>query len=460
MAGSPCGQARRPGLSWPSSAKRATHAHHCNLRAEPAVASPPRSETAKRFGANLVASEADGGRIAENIVLFARLLRSAGLPVGPQKAVLATEAVLAAGLDSQKALYWTLHAVFVNKRSEREIFNQAFVMFWKDPEFLKQMMSLMVPNLKGGGAPDDKELSRRMAESLFKNSERNVPQADDLIEVDAAETYSETEILRGKDFEQMSASELARAKRTIERLQLPFEEIRTRRYERARNGDKLDVRKMLRDSAAMGGDLLLPAFRTRAWRRPPIVVLCDISGSMDTYARVFLHFLYSLTNDRDRVHSFLFGTRLTNVTRALKYRDPDVAIARVTKDVLDWSGGTRIGHSLTEFNRKWARRVLGQNALVLLFTDGLDREGGEGIAAEARRLAGSCRKLIWLNPLLRFEQYAPIASGARVLSEYASEMRSCHNVASLEDLACALASDSRRDFAGTRTKRLQERSAA
>ena len=414
----------------------------CEIRTT--VPPKPQPDSGPQLAANLFAASADGGRIAENIVLFARLLRAAGLPVGPQKVVLATQAVLAAGLESQKTLYWTLHAVFVNKRSEREIFNQAFVMFWKDPEFLKQMMSLMVPNLKGGGAPDDKELSRRMSESLFKNSERNVPKAEDQIEVDAADTYSEAEVLRAKDFEQMSAAELSRAKRTIERLTLPFEEIRTRRYERANRGEKLDVRKMLRDGAARGGEFLMPAFRTRAWRRPPIVVLCDISGSMDTYARVFLHFLYSLTNDRDRVHSFLFGTRLTNVTRALKFRDPDVAIARVTKDVVDWSGGTRIGHSLAEFNRKWARRVLGQNALVLLFTDGLDREGGEGIAAEARRLAGSCRKLIWLNPLMRYDGYAPIASGARFISEHASEMRSCHNVASLEDLARALSGNTQR----------------
>ena len=396
-----------------------------------------------KLEANLIASQVDGGRIAENIVMFARLLRSAGLPVGPQKVVLATQAVIAAGLDSQKTLYWTLHAVFVNKRSEREIFNQAFVMFWRDPGFIEQMMSLMLPGLKSAPAADDKAMSRRLAESLFKNNANNAPMADDVVEVDASETFSQDEILRAKDFDQMSAQELARAKRSIERLRMPFEEIRTRRFAAAPRGEKLDIRRMLRDSASKGGDLLLPAYRTRAWKRPPIVVLCDISGSMDTYARVFLHFLYSLTNDRDRVHSFLFGTRLTNITRQLKYRDPDVAIARVTNDVKDWSGGTRIGHSLTEFNRKWARRVLGQNALVLLFTDGLDREGGEGIASEARRLAGSCRRLIWLNPLLRYDRYSPIASGARVLAGHASEMRSCHNVNSLEDLARALSRDHR-----------------
>ena len=394
--------------------------------------------------ANLIASEVDGGRIAENIVMFARLLRSAGLPVGPQKVVLATQAVMVAGLASQTTLYWTLHAIFVNKRSEREIFNQAFVMFWRDPGFIEQMMSLMVPGLKSAPAPDDKEMSRRLSESLFKSKADNAPQAEDLVEVDAAETFNQDEILRAKDFDQMSAEELSRAKRAIERLRMPFEEIRTRRFTPARRGERLDVRKMLRENASKGGDHLLPAFRSRAWKRPPIVVLCDISGSMDTYARVFLHFLYSLTNDRDRVHSFLFGTRLTNITRQLKYRDPDVAISRVTNEVKDWSGGTRIGHSLEEFNHKWARRVLGQNALVLLFTDGLDREGGDGIAAEARRLAGSCRRLIWLNPLLRYDRYAPIASGARVLADYASEMRSCHSVNSLEDLARALSKDGRK----------------
>ena len=173
-----------------------------------------------KLEANLIASQVDGGRIAENIVMFARLLRSAGLPVGPQKVVLATQAVIAAGLDSQKTLYWTLHAVFVNKRSEREIFNQAFVMFWRDPGFIEQMMSLMLPGLKSAPAADDKAMSRRLAESLFKNNANNAPMADDVVEVDASETFSQDEILRAKDFDQMSAQELARAKRSIERLRM------------------------------------------------------------------------------------------------------------------------------------------------------------------------------------------------------------------------------------------------
>jgi uncharacterized protein len=387
---------------------------------------------------NIITASADGGRIGENILYFGRLLRAAGLPVGPDKIALATQAVMATGLSDIKTLYWTLHAVFVNRRTERDIFNQAFVMFWKDPSFINQMMSLMLPALRADTTPDDKALSRRMSESLFKSREKPAAQQDDQLEIDAIDTFSASEVLREKDFEQMSVEELAQAKRAMQRLVLPFEDLTTRRYERALRGNRLDLRRMLRTTSARGSDYLLPVYRRRRTARPPVVVLVDISGSMDTYARVFLHFLYALTNDRDRVHSFLFGTRLSHVTRALKDRDPDVAIGRISKDVLDWSGGTRIGHCLEDFNQHWARRVLGQNAIVLLFTDGLDREGGEGLATAARRLSASARRVIWLNPLLRYDQYQPIQTGARALTEHITEMRACHNLRSLEDLALAL----------------------
>ena len=399
---------------------------------------PPPAHRQVRLDPNLIAADVDGGRIAENIVFFARLLRASGLAVGPDKILLATEAVIAAGIRDQRTLYWTLHAVFVNRRSEREIFNQAFVMFWRDPGFINQMLSLMVPGLRPEQAPDDKALSRRLSESLFKHADRPAPQKDDQLEIDAEGTFSENELLRTKDFEQMSTEELIRARAALRRMTLPFEEFRTRRFVPSRNGERIDLRRILRESASKGRDHLQLHHKTRVMRRPPLVVLCDISGSMDTYARVFLHFLHALTNDRDRVFSFLFGTHLSHVTRSLKSRDPDVAIAKVGGDVTDWSGGTRIGTSLQEFNRRWGRRVLGQNATVLLFTDGLDRDGGQGLELAVRRLKASCRRLIWLNPLMRYDRYQPIAAGAEALSHHVTEMRSCHNLKSLEDLASAL----------------------
>ncbi len=400
-------------------------------------AAAPQSRTV-RLDPNLIAAHIDGGRIAENILFFARLLRASGLPVGPDKVLLGTRAVIAAGIRDQRTLYWTLHAVFVNRRSEREIFNQAFVMFWRDPGFINQMLSLMVPGLRAEQAPDDKALSRRLSETLFKHADRPAPQKDDQLEIDAEGTFSQSELLASKDFEQMSTEELARARSAIRRMTLPFEEIRTRRFVSSSKGERIDLRRILRESASKGADHLQLHYKSRMTRRPPLIVLCDISGSMDTYARVFLHFLHALTNDRDRVFSFLFGTRLSHVTRSLKSRDPDVAIAKVGADVTDWSGGTRIGASIEEFNRRWARRVLGQNATVLLFTDGLDREGGQGLELAARRLKASCRRLIWLNPLMRYDRYQPIAAGAEALSQHVTEMRSCHNLKSLEDLAAAL----------------------
>ncbi|MFP3920263.1 MAG: vWA domain-containing protein [Dichotomicrobium sp.] len=391
--------------------------------------------------ANIVAAEIDGGRIADNIVMFARLLRAAGLPAGPDKTALATEAVLAVGIDDPKRFYWTLHAVFVSRRVEHDIFNQAFVMFWRDPGFLDQLMSLMLPTARSGQAPDDKALSRRMAEALFASRGEEAPRHEEQVDLRATGSWSDRTRFQDKDFEQMSAAELRETRRQIAALALPFERLRSRRFAPVSAHGRLDLRRMLRDMAARGPDYLRPAFRRRRWVRPPIVVLCDISGSMDTYARVFLHFIYALTNDRDRVHAFLFGTELTPVSRLMKDRDPDAALARVSAQVRDWAGGTRIGDCLQAFNRDWARRISAQNATVLLFTDGLDRAGGEGIGRAARKLAANSRRLIWLNPLLRSDDYAPLAQGAQALAPHVDEIRRCHNLNSLSALAEALAGD-------------------
>ncbi|MEO1264373.1 MAG: VWA domain-containing protein [Pseudomonadota bacterium] len=387
--------------------------------------------------ANIAIGAADGGLIAENIVHFGRLLRASGLAVGPDRIRLGTEAVMAVGLEDPRKLYWALHAAFVQRRADREIFNQAFVMFWKDPGYLEQMMSLVVPSMRATIESDDKALSRRLLESLFKPRMPEAPKADDMVEIDAQGTFSQTDSFNQKDFEDMSAEELARARRTISGLVLPFDQLRTRRFQPSPRG-RLDLRAIARNSARRGPDDIRPIWKRQRVRRPPLVILADISGSMDTYARILLHFVHALTNDRDRVSVFLFAIRLTNITKALRGRDPDVAISEVGRDVTDWSGGTRIGTALDDFNRDWARRVLGQNATVLLITDGLDREGGAGIESAARRLSANARRIIWLNPLKRYEGYEPIASGAAALASYVHEQRPCHNLASLAELGRAL----------------------
>jgi hypothetical protein len=394
---------------------------------------------AKALDANIVTAAADGGRIADNILGFAHVLRAAGMPIGSQKVLEATEAVIAAGLDDPKVFYWTLHAVFVSRPSEREIFNQAFHLIWRDPGYIQQLLSVMVPNLRNSGAPRD-AMARRLADSLFLRRDAEHAVEREILQLDARGTASDLEVLASKDFEQMTAEELRLAQRAIADLAQHLAKRSTRRFSPAGGGGgrRLDLRRMLRRAGSRGLAGVLPLYKERQRRAPPLVVMCDISGSMDSYARLFLHFLYALINGGERVHAFLFGTRLTNVTRILRDRDPDTAIAKAAGAVQDWSGGTRIGESLHSFNKIWARRVLGQNATVLLFTDGLDRSGGEGIAREARRLAASCRRLIWLNPLLRYEGYAPLAAGAAELDRHVSEARPCHNLKSVAGLAAAL----------------------
>jgi uncharacterized protein with von Willebrand factor type A (vWA) domain len=230
----------------------------------------------------------------------------------------------------------------------------------------------------------------------------------------------------------------ARAGSLIRRMQLPIVAVPTRRFKPDPSGWRVDLRRTLRQSLRGGGAMIDLARKRRIRRHPPLVILCDISGSMDRYARMLLHFMHSVTNDRDRVASFVFGTRLTNVTRQLRARDVDIALKKVGDLVEDWSGGTRIGHCLHAFNRVWSRRVLGQGAVLLLITDGLDRDAGEGLEPEMERLHKSCRRLIWPNPLLRFDGYAPIASGARAIIRHVDDFRPVHNLESLADLASAL----------------------
>ena len=396
------------------------------------------------------ASDGDG-RLLANLMHFGRALRAAGLPVGPGKVIDAVAAVRAVGITDRRDFYWTLHAVFVNRPDQRLIFDQAFHVFWRNPELLKKMLSLVLPQLNIDAPPEPgSEMARRLAEALNPNPETR-ESAETEIEFDAAMTFSDREQLRGMDFEKMSLDELARAKAAIARMRLPIEDVPTRRYGRDPRGARADMRATMRAALRSGGLIELKRKSPRR-RPPPLVVLCDISGSMSRYSRVFLHFMHSITNDRDRVFTFVFGTRLTNITRYLRYRDVDLALDRVAEAVADWSGGTRIGHCLGEFNRLWSRRVLGQGAVVLLITDGLDRDAGTGLAHEMDRLHRSCRQLIWLNPLLRYEGFEPRSLGMKAMLPYVDEFRPVHNLASLEELIDVISAAAHRHTAAAQAQ--------
>jgi uncharacterized protein with von Willebrand factor type A (vWA) domain len=271
------------------------------------------------------------------------------------------------------------------------------------------------------------------------HAKRNEEQREsEKIELEARLTFSSREVLQRMDFDTMSAAEMAEARKMISELRLPLPVIKTRRRHVSPNGKTINLRATLRESLRKGGDTIALVRESPRELHPPLVVLCDISGSMNPYSRMFLHFLHAITNDRDRVAVFVFGTRLTNITRQLRHRDVDVAMTRVAEAIKDWSGGTRIGGSLREFNWKWARRVLGQNACVLLVSDGLDREAGEGLAEEMERLHKSCRSLVWLNPLLRYEKFEARPAGVRAMLPHVDLFLPVHNLKSLIDLAKTL----------------------
>jgi len=376
-----------------------------------------------------------------NIMHFARVLRAAGLPVGPGQVLRAVEAVEAVGLASRADFYHALHAVFVARREQRELFDQAFHVFWRNPQILERMMDLLLPTVRAELQPQPgEEMARRLADAL--HPPRPEPAGNEAepqeIRIDASLTISDQERLQGMDFEKMSADEVAQAKKALAAMRLPWMEVPTRRHRPAPRGTRADLRTTLRRSLRQGGQVIEMAAKRPRTRHPPLVVLCDISGSMGQYSRMLLHFLHAVTNDRDRVHTFLFGTRLSNITRALRTRDVDVALEKVGKSVQDWSGGTRIGQCIAAFNRLWSRRVLGQGAMVLLITDGLDRDAGDGLADAMDRLHRSCRRLIWLNPLLRWEGFQPKSSGIRAMLPHVDEFRPVHNLKSIAQLAAAL----------------------
>lgn len=380
------------------------------------------------------------GRLADNIVFFSRTLRKAGMRVGPAAVKDAIEAVLAAGIGSRDDFYWTLHAVLVNRREDHATFDEAFRLYWKSRELVEKMLAMFSPI-----APDTREkvkpraAENRVSDALFEGQRKNQPPREvPELDVDARFTYSGNEVLRNKDFAQMTAAELSEARQAIAALRLPADEVMTRRFRPDGHGRRADPRAMMRSALRTGGDLILPQFRSPRQVHPPLVVLADISGSMSEYTRIFLHFLHALTENRRRVHTFVFGTRLTNLTRQMRHRDPDEALAECTAAVDDWSGGTRIGETLHEFNRYWSRRVLGQGAVVLLITDGLERDDVGGLEREMERLHKSCRRLIWLNPLLRFDGFEAKARGVRAMLPHVDEFRPVHSLNALRGLCDAL----------------------
>jgi uncharacterized protein with von Willebrand factor type A (vWA) domain len=404
----------------------------------------------------------DSPKFAENIIHFARALRKAGLPVGPGRTKDAVRAVAAAGFSDKADFYWTLHACFVSRPEQKIIFAQVFRLFWRDPRYLEHMMAMMLPAVRG--VQEEKMANageKRAAEALLDDQIPEMPEQEQneeetMIEIDSSFTMSKSEKLKTLDFEQMSTDEITQAKAMLARMRLPVDPLKSRRHIATPLKARVDQSATLRAAMRSGGDIRDLKFSTPRLRWPNLIVLCDISGSMSQYSRMVLHFLHAVMNTKGqgwaKVYAFTFGTRLTNISRHLRQKDVDAALAAAGAEAQDWEGGTRIAGCLHAFNRDWSRRVLGQGAVVLLITDGLDRDDDHDLAHEMRRLHLSAKRLIWLNPLLRYDGFMPQATGIRAMMPHVDSFRAGHSVQTLEDLAEAI---SRREDLGQKARMLE-----
>lgn len=377
------------------------------------------------------------GNLLRNCVLFGRLLRALDVKITPTQILDLVESLKYVEIGNRQDFKNSARAVLISRQEHLALFDEAFDLFWQ---------------ARTEGALTELDLGKLLRK-------RRKPQAQQVVyrsnhgrdadehqeaepQIERIYTYSHQELLRQKDFAKLDDHELSAVKRMMLKTVWNLEPRRTRRTIRAQRGTQIDLRRTLRQNLRHGGELLRLARRKRKFKRRPIVVICDISGSMDRYSRVLLQFVYVVTSHLERVESFVFGTRLTRITRELRTRNIDQALRDASATIVDWAGGTRIGESIRTFNYEWARRVLNQGAVVLIISDGWDRGDVDLLAREMDRLHRSCHRLIWLNPLLGDVDYQPLVRGIQAAMPHIDDFLPVHNLASLEQLAALLATQS------------------
>jgi len=370
------------------------------------------------------------GQLLRNAVLFGRLLRALGVEVTPTQMVDLVESLKHVDIGRRSDFKASARAVLINRREQIPLFDEAFALFWQargEGELLDLDMGTLIKKQQ-----QEVEVYRR------NPSAGESPDASEELEEEQILTYSDRELLRQKDFARLDEWELAAVQRMMQRIQWHVEPRRTRRTIRDAKGHTVDLRRTMRQTLRHGGEIMEFTYKARKAKRRPVVLLCDISGSMERYSRLLLQFIYVVTSHLDRVESFVFSTRLTRITRQLQRRNIDDALREASTVVHDWAGGTRIGDAIRTFNYDWARRVLNQGAVVLIISDGWDRGDVALLGREMDRLHRSCHRLIWLNPLLGAEDYQPLVRGIQAALPHIDHFLPVHNLASLEQLAVLL----------------------
>ena len=369
------------------------------------------------------------GQLLRNIVLFGRLLRGLEIAVNPTQILDLIDGLRYIDIGQRQDFKNTARAILVNRSEHLPLFDEAFDLFWQARED-EALLELSLGDL----LQQPPEMEEETISTKKDEGESDDDREPEEPEQDTVYTYSAREVLRHKDFADLTPTELTEMNRLMKAMQWELEKRRTRRRARAVHGSHLDMRRTIRQNLRYGGELLQLSWRRSKFKRRPLVVISDISGSMERYARILLKFIYVISSGLDKVESFVFSTRLTRVTHQLKHKDIDVALDQATALIHDFGGGTRIGEALKTFNYEWGRRVLGQGAIVLIISDGWDRGDVVLLDREMERLQLSCQRLIWLNPLLGSENYEPLTRGIQAALPYIDDFMPVHNLSSLEQL--------------------------
>ena len=384
--------------------------------------------------------DARRGKFADNLTGFGRSLRRAGIPVDSARMALAAEAVLLVGMGLREDVGAALEAVMVSREQDRQVFREMFDTYFRDPAIANKLLAQMLPSAEGRAEPAKGRPRVREALAPQRDGARLAPpKPDKEVDFDAAMTASDLARLRHADFNGLSATEYHLVERLARDIRLPMPEFATRRVRPGSRGARLHWPGVMRHAARTGGEVLrLPRMQRR--RQPlPLLVLVDVSGSMERYARLLLAFLHAATRQVRQRDVFAFGTRLTDLGAAMRLGDTDEMLAAAGIAIEDFAGGTQLGDSLAGLRRHHARRLVGRRTVVLLITDGLDTGEPQDLMRELDWLCRHCHRLLWLNPLLRFDGYAPLARGASALHVRAHGMVAVHNLEKLEDLAKSLA---------------------
>jgi uncharacterized protein with von Willebrand factor type A (vWA) domain len=373
-------------------------------------------------------------KLLDNILRFIRLLRKSGVKIGNQSSIDALKGIKILKIGSRKEFYWSLHTTLINRNEDKEIFDQCFYLFWQNPKIMEQVFNLLIPQIGTQKSPgNSKKQLKRISENLGKkNIDLEKNQKDEII-FDSQMSWSNKSSINSKDFEMMSLSELKEAEEVIKKLLIKSKNQLTRRWKSKDNGIKISYKNTIKKSIQNNGIIKL-GYRSQLKKSKSLVILIDISGSMESYSRIMLFFSHLLMQQQNDIEVFTFGTSLTRITRLLKNKDIDFSLNKIGNFVTDWAAGTKITSSINDFNLNWSRRILTQNQSLILISDGLERDQTKNLDFEINRLSMFAKNIIWLNPLLRYEKFEPKVASIKTILKYVNKIVPIHNINSIDKL--------------------------